>query len=112
MDDASPVTEVTDFDPDALREKYREERDKRLRPDGNAQYPLEKALSCTALGQWMQKNRIEVFGWVNPSANLSSSNFTNFPLSYAARPNRKPRISCSPCLTRSGVTVNPKRSNG
>src|SRR5690606_30609609 len=26
------------FDPDALRAKYREERDKRLRPDGNAQY--------------------------------------------------------------------------
>ncbi len=26
------------FDPDALREKYRTERDKRLRPDGNAQY--------------------------------------------------------------------------
>jgi cyclohexanone monooxygenase len=27
-----------DFDPDALREKYREERDKRIRPDGNDQY--------------------------------------------------------------------------
>ncbi len=27
-----------DFDPDALREKYREERDKRLRADGNSQY--------------------------------------------------------------------------
>ena len=26
------------FDPDALREKYRRERDKRLRPDGDAQY--------------------------------------------------------------------------
>ena len=26
------------FDPDALRAKYREERDKRLRADGNAQY--------------------------------------------------------------------------
>jgi cyclohexanone monooxygenase len=26
------------FDPDALRERYREERDKRVRPDGNAQY--------------------------------------------------------------------------
>ena len=29
---------VPDFDPDALREKYRLERDKRLRADGNAQY--------------------------------------------------------------------------
>ena len=27
-----------DFDPDSLREKYRQERDKRLRPDGLAQY--------------------------------------------------------------------------
>ncbi len=27
-----------DFDPDALREKYRDERDKRLRDDGNEQY--------------------------------------------------------------------------
>jgi cyclohexanone monooxygenase len=27
-----------DFDPGALRERYREERDKRLRPDGNEQY--------------------------------------------------------------------------
>ena len=27
-----------DFDPEALRTKYREERDKRLRPDGNEQY--------------------------------------------------------------------------
>jgi cation diffusion facilitator CzcD-associated flavoprotein CzcO len=26
------------FDPDALRRRYREERDKRIRPDGNAQY--------------------------------------------------------------------------
>ncbi len=29
---------VIDFDPDALRERYRAERDKRLRPDGEAQY--------------------------------------------------------------------------
>ncbi|HYD10520.1 MAG TPA: NAD(P)/FAD-dependent oxidoreductase, partial [Acidimicrobiales bacterium] len=29
---------VVDFDPDALRAKYREERDKRLRADGNEQY--------------------------------------------------------------------------
>jgi hypothetical protein len=27
-----------DFDPDALREKYREERDRRVRSDGNEQY--------------------------------------------------------------------------
>src|SRR5579883_1799178 len=32
------IYEGIDFDPDALRAKYREERDKRLRPDGNEQY--------------------------------------------------------------------------
>jgi cyclohexanone monooxygenase len=32
-----PVAELG-FDPDALRQKYREERDKRLRPDANDQY--------------------------------------------------------------------------
>lgn len=31
-------TEALGFDPDLLRAKYREERDKRLRPDGNQQY--------------------------------------------------------------------------
>jgi cation diffusion facilitator CzcD-associated flavoprotein CzcO len=31
-------THERSFDPDALREKYRAERDKRLRPDGNDQY--------------------------------------------------------------------------
>ena len=31
-------TETLDFDPDALREKYRQERDRRIRPDANAQY--------------------------------------------------------------------------
>ena len=36
---ATPDTVAAiDFDPDALREKYRAERDKRLRPEGNAQY--------------------------------------------------------------------------
>ena len=35
--DERPTT-IPAFDPDALREKYRQERDKRLRPDGNDQY--------------------------------------------------------------------------
>jgi cyclohexanone monooxygenase len=37
IDTARPATGLG-FDPDALREKYRTERDKRLRADGNAQY--------------------------------------------------------------------------
>jgi len=32
------TTKKQDFDPDALRDKYRAEREKRLRPDANAQY--------------------------------------------------------------------------
>src|SRR5271155_4479770 len=35
---ARPARETLGFDPDALREKYRAERDKRLRADGNEQY--------------------------------------------------------------------------
>ena len=31
-------TPALDFDPDQLREKYRQERDRRLRPDANGQY--------------------------------------------------------------------------
>jgi len=39
MDDAGAIKDpVLDFDPDALRERYRRERDKRLRSDGEAQY--------------------------------------------------------------------------
>jgi len=34
----SAAEPALDFDPDALREKYRQERDKRLRSDANAQY--------------------------------------------------------------------------
>ncbi len=36
--DIDPTTNARAFDPDALREKYRQERDKRLRPDANDQY--------------------------------------------------------------------------
>ena len=34
----SAVQDTYEFDPDALRDKYREERDKRIRADGNDQY--------------------------------------------------------------------------
>src|SRR5882757_6756781 len=39
---AELIGDVT-FDPDALRDKYREERDKRIRPDANEQYVEVKA---------------------------------------------------------------------
>jgi cyclohexanone monooxygenase len=39
MDDEALVASLNlDFDPDALRKKYKQERDRRLRGDGNAQY--------------------------------------------------------------------------
>jgi cation diffusion facilitator CzcD-associated flavoprotein CzcO len=38
IDDRPVPAETAPFDPDALRDRYREERDKRLRSDGNAQY--------------------------------------------------------------------------
>ncbi len=38
IDERTDLTSAPDFDSDALREKYRMERDKRLRPDGNTQY--------------------------------------------------------------------------
>ena len=36
--DQTPAATEQDFDPDALRVRYRAERDRRLRPDANAQY--------------------------------------------------------------------------
>ena len=38
MSNAGTTTSTPDFDPDALREKYRVERDKRIRKDANSQY--------------------------------------------------------------------------
>jgi cyclohexanone monooxygenase len=38
IDPGAPASNDLGFDPDALRAKYRAERDKRLRPDGNDQY--------------------------------------------------------------------------
>ncbi len=57
-------------------------------PDENARYPLEDAMACNRFGRWMQRHRIEIYGWLNPSLNLSTSHTTNYPLSYAVRPNR------------------------
>ena len=38
MIDDLDITDTLNFDPDALRKKYRLERDKRIRVDGNQQY--------------------------------------------------------------------------
>ena len=38
QDDCGPTQTPDDVDVDALRHKYRQERDKRLRPEGSKQY--------------------------------------------------------------------------
>ena len=55
-------------------------------PNEDSRGPLQQALGCTALGKWMDENRIETLGWINPSVNLSTSNKSNYPVSYITRP--------------------------
>ena len=54
-------------------------------PDEDGRGPLQQVLGCTALGKWMDDHRIETLGWINPSANLSTSNRSNYPVSYITR---------------------------
>ena len=51
--------------------------------------PLMTALSNTSAGQWMNDNHIQVYGWVDPSGNLSSSTVKggNAPAAYSYNPN-------------------------
>jgi len=48
--------------------------------NNNAQYPLELMLwkACPVLA----KNRIRVYGWLNPGYNYGTSRHNNFPMSY------------------------------
>jgi hypothetical protein len=52
--------------------------------------PLMVALANTALGKTMADNNIQVYGWVNPGANISSNTLRpggNFPAAYMYTPN-------------------------
>jgi hypothetical protein len=52
--------------------------------------PLMVAMSNTELGKWMSENHMQVYGWVNPGGNLSTSSVTpggSFPAAYAFAPN-------------------------
>jgi Putative beta-barrel porin-2, OmpL-like. bbp2 len=52
--------------------------------------PLMAAMSNTELGKWMSDNHMQVYGWVNPGGNLSTSSTTpggSFPAAYAFSPN-------------------------
>jgi hypothetical protein len=57
-------------------------------PAPNTDGALMHALSGTGVGSWLKNNRISIYGWVDPSANFSTSKFTNLPLSYDIVPNR------------------------
>jgi len=67
--------------------------DKNLTPD----YPLMEALYQGANGNWWASHRVKMYGWVDISGNLSTSEKSgvgangqsaNFPLVYAQRPNQ------------------------
>ncbi len=54
-------------------------------PDQDQMFPLEKAIykACPFLA----KNRIKIYGWVNPGVDYSTSHHANTPLSYFTVPN-------------------------
>jgi Putative beta-barrel porin-2, OmpL-like. bbp2 len=51
--------------------------------------PLMAALGNTSAGQWMNDNHIQVYGWVDPGGNLSTSTVRggNAPAAYSYNPN-------------------------
>jgi hypothetical protein len=52
--------------------------------------PLMTALAPTAAGQWLNEKHIQIYGWVNAGANLSTSSNEkngNFPAAYSYKPN-------------------------
>src|SRR6202022_248800 len=51
--------------------------------------PLMAALGNTAFGQWMNDMHIQVYGWVDPSGNLSTNTVRggNAPAAYSYNPN-------------------------
>jgi len=51
--------------------------------------PLMVAFGNTSAGQWMNDNHIQVYGWVDPSGNLSTSTVKggNAPAAYSYNPN-------------------------
>jgi hypothetical protein len=51
--------------------------------------PLMTALGNTSVGSWMNENHIQVYGWVDPGGNLSTSTVRggNSPAAYSYNPN-------------------------
>jgi hypothetical protein len=56
-------------------------------PYNTKEWPLQKALEGTWLGDLLKKNRIYTYGWVTAAGNWSSSKNSNLPESYWLVPN-------------------------
>src|SRR5258708_3291719 len=57
---------------------------------GSADSPLMAAISNTSVGQWMNDNHFQVYGWVNTGFNVSSNTTLpggNAPIAYMYTPN-------------------------
>ena len=57
---------------------------------GSVDSPLMNAISDTSFGAWMQRNGLQLYGWVDVGANLSTSSQKpggNAPAAYAYTPN-------------------------
>jgi hypothetical protein len=56
----------------------------------SADSPLMVALANTGAGKLMAENNIQIYGWINPGANVSTNSVTpggNFPAAYMYSPN-------------------------
>src|SRR6266850_7696762 len=57
-------------------------------PYSTKEYPLTKALYGTpGIGDFFREQRIKIYGWINASVNLSTSDDSNIPTSYWIFPN-------------------------
>jgi len=56
-------------------------------PYGGKDWPLQKALEGTFLGDFLKRNRLYAYGWVTAGGNWSSSKNSNLPDSYWFAPN-------------------------
>lgn len=57
---------------------------------GSVDSPLMAAMSNTSLGQWLNDNHFQIYGWIDPGFNVSSNTTRpggNAPIAYAYTPN-------------------------
>ena len=57
-------------------------------PDTTADYPLMRALTGTSVGDFLGLSKTRIYGWADAGASFSTSNRSNFPLSYTIQPNQ------------------------